>query len=328
MDINQHDEKQGNIYVRYTNFDSGLPTCICPIDESCNRIEDLLEWIRKNNAFISHNLMKFGRLIFRNFDICEAEEFKEVVVAVSQRSLLEYMNRSTPRTHINNNIYTSTEYPPKRSIPLHNENSYTCSWPTNICFFCAQPAKQGGETPLADSRKVFERIAPSIREQFIDKQVMYVRNFGDIDISWQTAFQTENQYEVERYCKNQNIQYEWRENNHLRTTQVCQATTKHSVTGEDVWFNQAHLFHISGLPTEVRESMLAIYKEDELPRNSFFGDGSRIEASILDEIREAYRQETLSFPWQKGDILILDNVLVAHGRKPFSGERKVFVGMT
>ena len=70
-----------------------------------------------------------------------------------------------------------------------------------------------------------------------------------------------------------------------------------------------------------------MFREEDLPRNAFYGDGSKIEASVLEEINEIYQQETVTFPWQEGDILMLDNMLVAHGRKPFIGPRKVLVGM-
>ncbi|MCA1994248.1 MAG: TauD/TfdA family dioxygenase, partial [Coleofasciculus sp. S288] len=92
-------------------------------------------------------------------------------------------------------------------------------------------------------------------------------------------------------------------------------------------FNQAHLFHVSALKLEVRESLLAIFKESDLPRNAFYGDGSTIDTSVLDEIRQIYQQEAVTFPWQEGDILMLDNMLTAHGRLPYSGSRKVVVGM-
>lgn len=94
-----------------------------------------------------------------------------------------------------------------------------------------------------------------------------------------------------------------------------------------VWFNQAHLFHISSLKPEVRESLLSMIHEEELPRNAFYGDGSKIESSVIEEIQEIYQQEAILFPWKEGDILMLDNMLVAHGRQPFVGKRKVVVGM-
>ena len=74
--------------------------------------------------------------------------------------------------------------------------------------------------------------------------------------------------------------------------------------------------------------MLAEFTEDDLPTNTYYGDGTPIEPSVLDELREIYRQETVAFPWEKGDVLMLDNMLAAHGRAPFVGTRKVLVGMT
>ncbi len=108
---------------------------------------------------------------------------------------------------------------------------------------------------------------------------------------------------------------------------MCQAVATHPKTNAEVWFNQAHLFHISSLEPDVRQSLLSAFREEDLPRNVYYGDGSPIEDSVLDEIREAYRQETVIFPWQEGDTLLLDNMLFTHGRTPFVGSRKVLVGM-
>jgi hypothetical protein len=99
------------------------------------------------------------------------------------------------------------------------------------------------------------------------------------------------------------------------------------LTGEHVWFNQAHLFHVSSLPTQVRESLLAIVPESRLPRNAYYGDGSRIEDSVIQEINAVYEEEACVFSWRAGDVLLLDNVLMAHGRRPFRGPRRILVGM-
>jgi alpha-ketoglutarate-dependent taurine dioxygenase len=197
-----------------------------------------------------------------------------------------------------------------------------------LWFLCTKAAKQGGETPIADSRAVFNRIDPKIRERFMQKKVRYTRNYGlGLDLSWQNAFQTESKSEVEAYCRGAGIEFEWLDEAHLRTHQVCQAVASHPKTGEMVWFNQAHLFHLSNLKPEIRESLLTLFKEADLPRNAYYGDGTSIEPAVLDEIREIYRQEAVLFPWREGDMLMLDNMLIAHGRAPFVGPRKVVVGM-
>src|SRR5205085_3262280 len=121
--------------------------------------------------------------------------------------------------------------------------------------------------------------------------------------------------------------FEWKSNHRLRTRQVRQAIVNHPNRGEMVWFNQAHALHQSVLEPEVLKSLLADMKEEDLPRNVFYGDGREIESAVLDEIRHVYDALSVAFPWHHADILILDNMLVAHGRAPFAGPRQVFVAM-
>ena len=300
-----------------------LPLVVQPAVEGIK----LVDWAANNREQIEKWLCQNGGILFRNFEIREITEFEQLVRAISG-DLLDYSYRSTPRSQVSGKIYTSTEYPADQSIPLHNEMAYSRSWPMKIGFFSVKSAETGGETPIADSRKIFQRLHPKIKEKFIQKQVMYVRNYDtQLDLTWQNVFQTDNKLEVENYCRKAGIQFEWKDNNYLRTRQVCQAVATHPKTGEKVWFNQAHLFHVSSLEQETSQILLSALPEEYLPRNAYYGDGSEIEKSVLDEIRELYQQEAVIFPWQEGDVLMLDNMLTSHGRMPFSGLRKVVVGM-
>jgi hypothetical protein len=175
---------------------------------------------------------------------------------------------------------------------------------------------------------VYQAIAADIREEFARKGVMYVRNYGEgLDLTWQDVFQTKEKTAVEHFCEQHDIAFTWNGGDRLTTRQTCQAVSTHPVTGDNVWFNQAHLFHVSSLAPEVRESLLSTCSEEQLPRNAFYGDGSRIDDAVLDEIRVCYRRETIEFDWQNGDVLIVDNMLTAHGRNPYSGFRKIVVAM-
>lgn len=286
----------------------------------------LSQWAAGNVDLIKERLSKIGAVLCRGFKLPTVADFEEFMTIVAG-DLLDYSYRSTPRSQVSGKIYTSTEYPAHQTIPLHNEMSYTRQWPMVLGFFCVEPAGEGGETPIADSRKVLARIEPEMRARFSQKQVRYVRNYGDdLDLPWQDVFQTSEPAEVEEYCRQAGIEWEWKSDKRLRTSQLCQAVATHPVTGEQVWFNQAHLFHISSLEPEVRQALMAS-GEGELPRNTFYGDGSAIEESDLAQVRAAYDREMVSFPWQKGDVLLVDNMLVAHGRRPYRGSRKIVVGL-
>ncbi|HSS51033.1 MAG TPA: TauD/TfdA family dioxygenase [Thermoanaerobaculia bacterium] len=288
---------------------------------------DLVGWAANRKEELGNLLLKTGGILFRGFRLGGAPDLERLVRALSDE-VLDYTYRSTPRSEVSGKIYTSTEYPPDQSIPMHNEMSYTRSWPRKIWFFSIQVAETGGETPIADSRKVFQQLDSEIRHKFADKGVMYVRNYGSgLDLPWQDVFQTADRAEVEAFCRRSGIELEWKGRDELRTRQVCQAVARHPETGEDLWFNQAHLFHISSLDPAAREFLLEEFGEEGLPRNTYYGDQSPIEESYLEEIREVYRRNQVIFPWHEGDVLMLDNMLIAHGRQPFTGRRRVVVGM-
>jgi len=288
---------------------------------------DLVAWAADNRSRIEEELLLHGGLLFRGFGIDGPSRLEALVRAVSGDAL-EYKERSSPRSTVEGKIYTSTDYPPSHPIFLHNENSYQAIWPLKIFFLCQQPAEQGGETPIADCRRVFAQIDPAVRDRFVEKGWMYVRNFGEgFGLDWQTVFQTADQATVEAHCRKNGIQLEWKSGGRLRTRAVRPAVTKHPKTGEPLWFNHATFFHVSTLEAGVREALLSEFPEDELPANTYYGDGTPIEPDTLDHLRELYRRETLSFPWEKGDVLLLDNMMVAHGRSPYRGRREILVGM-
>lgn len=277
---------------------------------------------------VEKHLRTGGGVVFRGFPLDGADAFR-AFAADFGHPLLNYEFGSTPRSQVTAGVYTSTEYPPHQHIPLHNEQAYTRDWPMKIWFYCMQAAPEGGETPIADSRAIFNDIPTDIRERFVEKGLMYVRNYGNgLDVPWQQVFGTEDKAEVEAYCAKHQITCEWKEDGELRTRQVCQGAARHPVTGEWVWFNQAHLFHVSNLEPEVRESLLDIVEDEtDLPRNVLYGDGTPIDDATLDTVRGVLAAHTISFPWQTGDVVMLDNMLTAHARAPFKGPRKVIVAM-
>lgn len=300
-----------------------------PIISSLSII-DHNRWFQDYKEEIDKLKLKYGGILFRNFKLDSVSEFNKLINSL-EKKLLDYQFRSTPRKRLGGKIFTATEYPSEHVIPLHNENSYTNSWPNNIYFFCVVAPTKGGETSIADSRNVYGRIDQNIMKKFSESGVMYTRSFiPGIDLSWQEVFQTEEKKEVDKYCEDNNIEHKWLNNKNcvLKTKQICQAIHKHPVTNEIVWFNQAHLFHISSLAKENIEFLLSEVGKDNLPRNAYYGNGEEIEEQALEHVRECYDKEKIKFRWQEGDLMVLDNILFAHGREPFAGPRKIVVGMS
>lgn len=300
-----------------------FPLVFTPGIENVN----LIRWVEANRERVERELLLHGALLFRGFEIAGVEQFEQFARAISP-DLLDYRERAAPRLEVGRNIYTSTEYPAEHHIPLHHEMSYSHNWPCKIWFYCVQAAKQRGSTPIADDRKVFRRIDRKIKETFMRKKVMYTRNYGEgVDLSWREAFQTNDRALVEKYCRDARTEYEWKDGDRLKTRQVRQAVVVHPKTGDTVWFNHAHMFHISNVEADVRAALLEQFKEEDLPRNAYYGDGAPIEDSVLEEIRGIYQEEAVSFPWHEGDIMMLDNILSTHGREPYVGPRKIVVAM-
>jgi alpha-ketoglutarate-dependent taurine dioxygenase len=290
---------------------------------------DLVAWATARRDVIEDQLLRNRVMLFRGFQVKTPAYFHDFVQATSRGPLLEYKDRSTPRYEVGQHIYVSTIYPADQRIHPHNEGTYWSVWPGKIYFCCLKAATKGGETPIVDVRKVYDRIDRTIRELFRQKQVMYVRNYNPgIGLSWQDAFQTKDPEVVKNYAAKNGIEVDWSESGKLRTRQVRPAMRKHPVTGEELWFNHAAFFHVSSLDTEVREALLWSYGEEGLPYNTYFGDGTRIDPAMIANINAAYCVETLVFPWCEGDIMLLDNMSIAHAREPYSGTRNVIVAMT
>lgn len=309
--------QMGHLFVS-----SELPRVISP----AVRDLDLVEWTANNLSTIESELLRYGAILFRGFKVNSPGQFEKFATTICPELFNE--NGEHPRRTVSGQVYTPVFYPPDKQLLWHNENSFNLGWPTRIWFCCLSPALTGGETPLVDSRKVYQLIDPVIRKKFAEKQVMYVRNYGNrMGLDWQTVFQTSDKTEVGRRCAEGQMSFHWHDENRLRTSCVRPAIVRHPVSGETVWFNQAQHWHVSCLDAESRQVLTSSFREDELPRHCYYGDGSPIEDAVMKEILDVYASLEVSFPWQAGDIVMLDNLLTAHGRNPFSGERKMLVAM-
>jgi amino acid adenylation domain-containing protein len=287
---------------------------------------DLAEWATSNKEAVEQYLLRHGAILFRGFAVDSVNEFERTASAIYPDLFGEYGD--LPREELGGKVYGSTPYPADETILFHNESSHMHQWPMLIWFYCVKAAEQGGESPILDCRRVYQLMDPGLRDRFEQKGLLYVRNFtAGLDVSWQDFFWTSDKSQVEDYCRSAGIDFEWKGDNDLRTRQRCPAVIRHPQTKEKVFFNQLQLHHVSCLAPGVRASLLSMMKEEDLPRNVYYGDGSPIEDSVMQYLNELYRQNAVSFPWRERDVLMLNNMMVAHSRNPFVGERKIVVAL-
>jgi alpha-ketoglutarate-dependent taurine dioxygenase len=288
---------------------------------------DPLAWARSRRPFIQQQLVAHGGLLFRRFPLPSAAHFEQFASALCPSLFGDYGD--LPRASSSGKVYGSTPYPPDQAILFHNESSHLERWPMKIFFYCVQPAQRGGTTPIADCRRVWQLLAREVRERLRREGLIYVRNYAPgLDVSWQDFFRTRERAEVEARLRAAGVEWEWTWGGEgLRVRQRSQAAARHPLTGEEVFFNQMQLHHVSSLGGEVRRSLEEVFGEEELPRNVYYGSGERIEEEVMAEVGRAYEAVAVDFAWERGDVVMLDNMLVAHGRRAYEGERKVVVAM-
>jgi hypothetical protein len=267
-------------------------------------------------------------MVFRGFGVRAADLDQLLSVLLPGR--LPYVNGTSPRTKVGQNVYTSTEYPSGLTITMHNELSYSNSWPRRLAFYCDCPPTTQGATPVVDAELWLQLLDDDIREAFAGG-VRYIQNLHGgygFGISWQQAFETDDRAAAETILTAAEVQWEWRGQGGLHIEQVRPATACHPITGAEVWFNQADQFHPAGLGDEAASELAEVLEPDELPQSAVFADGSEIPAEYIRQIQKKGLSAAVDVDWNAGDLLVIDNILVAHGRRPYTGPRRVLVAMS
>ncbi|MEU9465753.1 TauD/TfdA family dioxygenase [Streptomyces avermitilis] len=284
-------------------------------------------WLSERRPAIRTELLRHGHLLLHGLPITRPEEFAELRdVLVESRAA--YKEKATPRSAYGDDVYSSTDLPPAQPIHLHNENSYTLDFPGLLIFCCLEAPEKGGATTVADVREVLAALPAELVERFRKAGWLLTRNYhSHVGLPWPTAFATDRREAVEEYCGRNLIGWDWTGESGLRTVQRRSALVRHPVTGEEVWFNHAAFWSRWSLDEEVLDVLTMTYGEDGLPFDTAFGDGGELDAEDVATLNAAYEAATRRESWQPGDLMLVDNVLSAHGRDAYQGGRKILVAM-
>lgn len=287
---------------------------------------DAISFVSHNRLSIEAALATCGAVLFRGFDIPDEPAFERTARALS--GALEARYGDLVKRDSAEFVYDATWYPKDRAILFHNEGSHTPSIPTRQFFFCARAGFDGGETPIVDCRELYRALGPEARHPFEQKGLVYVRNFiRGVDVRWQDFFRTDDRAEVERRCRAQGIEWTWKGDGSLRILTRAPAVVRHPGSDQPSFFNQVLLHHVSCLDAKTATALRSLLEPQDLPRNVCFGDGSPISDELVAEVLRVAVKTAVRFSWQRGDLLLLDNVATAHARSPFEGERQILVAV-
>jgi alpha-ketoglutarate-dependent taurine dioxygenase len=308
---------------------TSLPTRVDDFREGLTTLE-LSEWISSHREALEAKLLAHGALLFRGARIASAEDFGSVVTAMTPE-LLSYTGGGSPRSKVSGRIYTSTEYVGTVHIPLHCEMSYTPSIPGRIWFFCQKKSQAGGSTPLGYLADIGANLPIEITHRFQEKGVRYtafMHHGAGFGKSWQKTYETDDKDEVSALLEaEEGLEYEWKKDG-LFVSRTHPSHRRHSVTEEVLWYNQAVNWHPAHLGLANFERLGKVFgRPENFPKMAFFGDGSPIPPEDILKIDEVSRHCEHNFDWEEGDVVVVDNERVAHGRQAFEGERCVLVAM-
>jgi alpha-ketoglutarate-dependent taurine dioxygenase len=320
--------------------DRKLPAVLKPI--AGESLHSLLTNAREALAAVRR---QYGAILFRGFDLRTPEDFHAVAALCFDNDLRDYIGGVSPRGQVTSGVYESTRLPAHLHIPQHNEMAYLPHPPRELAFFCEVEPQHGGETPLADSRLIYKLVPDEIRTAFASTGISYHRYFYGprwnihhrirnrlvkLHSSWMSAFFTTDPAVVERSCAENGSIVQWDREEGARISSVMPAFRTHPETGEMLWFNQVATFLISPKTRGLLAWLLyqiAYPNPLRRPLHATLGDGRRITLRQLNLINEVIDDATVRFRWQRGDLLLLDNYLITHGRMPYRGDRRILVAI-
>jgi alpha-ketoglutarate-dependent taurine dioxygenase len=298
------------------------PLLVTPNED--DSADALREYLAAERPTLEDLLLRHGAILFRGFRLDADDDFRTCCENLGALPF-GYVGGDSPRSGVSKDVFTSTDYPAREVIPLHNEMSYLPQWPRRLFFFSKLPARSGGQTPLAYSGEVLRQLPDDIVAKFRAKGIRYIRNFDSrtpLGKSWQATYATSDRHEVEAIVTGQGSTCRWSHDGVLKVSTERPAFTTHPRSGEEQWFNQAEQWHPSAMDPALRRMLDDVIGKGNFPHDCEYGDGEPLDEEALARIRRVLIANKLIFDWQQFDLLMIDNIQMMHGRESFAGERK------
>lgn len=285
------------------------------------------DWISANSADLEQQLAKYGTILFRGFPLVTAQDFDAFIQPFGFENFAYRDSLSNAvRTNFTERVFSANEAPADVTIFLHHEMAQTPIYPSKLFFFCEHAAETGGATPLCRSDVLYKQLAercPDFLQACEEKGLRYTNVMPSVDDpasgmgrSWQSTFRRESRKEAEARMKELGYSWEWQDDGCLRATTPRLQAVREISPGRKTFFNQ----------------LIAAFKGWKDSRNDpskaiTLGDGTPLDRDSVLLAADLAEELTFNVPWQAGDVALVDNYVVMHGRRTFTGKRKVLASL-
>jgi alpha-ketoglutarate-dependent taurine dioxygenase len=284
-------------------------------------------WLREQRSALEAKLELHGAIVFRGFPLAGAEDFDAFVGEFGLANFpYEESLSNAVRLSRTGRVVTANEAPPDVTIRLHHEMAQTPVFPSRLFFFCERPAEEGGATAVCRSDAVFEELQrrrPGFARACEERGLLYslvmpaeqdpVSGMGR---SWKSTFRAGDRTQAEERMRRLGYTWEWLPDGSLRATTPVLPAVHEIAPGRKSFFNQLIAAAI-GWKDHRNDPARAIRH----------GDGSALDAEGVATASEIAESLTVDVPWRRGDVALVDNLAVMHGRRPFAGDRRILVSL-
>ena len=283
--------------------------------------------VHAQSAALMEQLATHGAILFRGCGVADAQAFDDFVAGFDlpnfpyNESLSNAVRHNrTPR------VFTANEAPRDVEIFLHHEMAQTPYFPSHLFFFCEQAAAAGGATPLCRSDVLLKKLSEQLPD-FVARCRAHGARYSltmpaEADAtsgqgrSWRQTLAVDTKEAAEVRLASLEYDWKWLPDGAIRTTTPALSLIRNAPSGNEVFFNQ----------------LIAAFcgwqdQRNERTRSVTYGDGSAFDDADVQAAVEIAYDLVFDLPWESGDVALIDNHQVMHGRRPFSGQRSVLASL-
>lgn len=305
--------------------DSVFPYAMLP--GSVDSLDDATAYIAEHRDELLELATTHGALFFRDFPFASVDAFDAMIQALDLPNFPYKKSLSNAvRVNRTERVFSANEAPPEVDIFYHHEMAQTPLFPEWIMFYCEIAAETGGATPICRSDVLYEKLkdaCPEFIEACETKGLKYSNVMPSDDDaksgmgrSWKSTLGVETVEAAEARLSELNYSWVWQDDGSLRVTSPPLPAVMEVEPGRKTFFNQL-IAAFSGWKDARNDPSKAIRHGDDSPLDK---DAVQKAIEIADEI-------TFDVPWQPGDAVIIDNRIVMHARRTFTGTRKVVASL-